>query len=166
VKASSLERIFRALNEAGARYLVVGGVACIAHGHRRFTQDLDLVLDFSKGSLAGGLRALGSLGYRPRIPVGLLDFANPVLRRQWQEEKGMKVFNVFSAVHPEVTIDLFPDEPFDFEAEYGRAVWYSLASDLKVSVVSIDRLIAMKMEANRPQDQIDVDKLRKIKELS
>jgi hypothetical protein len=125
-----------------------------------------LVLDFSSVTLPEGLKALGLLGYRPRIPVNLLDFADPRLRREWQEEKGMKVFNVFSDQYPDVTIDLFPTEPFSFEAEFRRAVWFDLASDLKVPVVSIEQLIAMKTEANRPQDQIDIEKLKGIQKLT
>ena len=35
-------RICRALNEAGARYLLIGGFAVIAHGAGRFTKDIDL----------------------------------------------------------------------------------------------------------------------------
>lgn len=41
---SDLERIFGALEASGARYLVVGGVAVVLHGHPRFTADLELVL--------------------------------------------------------------------------------------------------------------------------
>jgi hypothetical protein len=166
VKVTSLEAIFLALQKAETRYLVVGGVAVVAHGHRRFTHDLDLVLDFSSKSTIDGLKALQSLGYQPRIPVDILHFADPQLRKQWQEEKEMKVFNLFSPQYPDVTIDLFPSEPFVFEAEYKSAIWYDLASNLKIPVVSIDRLITMKLEANRPQDQIDIEKLRKIQRLS
>lgn len=38
-------RICRALNEAGARYLLIGGFAVIAHGSGRFTKDIDLLVD-------------------------------------------------------------------------------------------------------------------------
>jgi hypothetical protein len=162
----TLEAIFRALNQAGARYLIVGGVAVVAHGYRRYTHDLDLVFDFSTESLEAGLEALRSLGYRPRIPVDLLDFARPELRKQWQEDKGLKVFNVFSDRLPDVTIDLFPVAPFDFEVEYQRAAWYDLVPGLRIPVANIERLIAMKTEANRPLDHVDIDKLRKIQQLA
>ena len=33
-------RICRALNEAGARYLLIGGFAVVAHGAGRFTKDI------------------------------------------------------------------------------------------------------------------------------
>jgi hypothetical protein len=37
-------RICRSLNDAGARYLLIGGFAVIAHGAGRFTKDIDLLL--------------------------------------------------------------------------------------------------------------------------
>jgi predicted nucleotidyltransferase len=40
-------RICRALNDAGARYLLIGGFAVIAHGAGRFTKDVDLLVDDS-----------------------------------------------------------------------------------------------------------------------
>jgi hypothetical protein len=40
-------RICRALNEAGARYLLIGGFAVIAHGAGRFTKDIDLLVEDS-----------------------------------------------------------------------------------------------------------------------
>jgi uncharacterized protein (DUF1330 family) len=39
---SDLLRIFDALERAGAKYLVVGGVAVVLHGHLRVTADVDL----------------------------------------------------------------------------------------------------------------------------
>ena len=41
----SLEVIFLALNNAGVRYLVAGGLAVVAHGFVRFTNDVDLIVD-------------------------------------------------------------------------------------------------------------------------
>lgn len=38
-------RICRSLNQAGARYLVIGGFAVIAHGLGRTTKDIDLLVD-------------------------------------------------------------------------------------------------------------------------
>ena len=57
VKLKSLEDIFRALQEAEARYLVVGGLAVIAHGYVRLTKDIDLVLDLSSEALPRALNA-------------------------------------------------------------------------------------------------------------
>jgi hypothetical protein len=166
MKTANLEIIFRALQAAGIRYLVVGGVAVVAHGYQRLTHDLDLVLDLEADSLSDVLTALKGLGYRPRVPVDLLDFANPALRLQWTQEKGMKVFNIFSALYPDVSIDLFPKIPFSFPHEYAHAKWQEMAPGLQVPVVALERLVQMKLEANRPQDQIDVEKLKKIQLLA
>jgi len=162
MKVKSLEAIFRALQEADARYLVVGGMAVIAHGYVRLTKDLDLVLDLSTDSLRRALTALQSLGYRPIIPVPLLDFANPELRYDWTENRNMKVFNLVSDAHPTVSIDIFPKEPFSFETEYAAAVWKDVAPDVRARVVSVPTLIALKIEANRPRDLDDIDKLGKL----
>lgn len=51
---ASVVAIVEALNAAGVRYLIVGGLAVAAHGHVRFTADVDLVLDMSDGNLATG----------------------------------------------------------------------------------------------------------------
>jgi hypothetical protein len=162
VKLKSLEAIFRALQEADARYLVVGGVAVIAHGYVRLTKDLDLVLDLSTDHLSRALAALQSLGYRPIIPVPLLDFANPELRKDWIENRNMKVFNLVSDEYPDVTIDIFPKEPFAFDSEYAAAEWKNIAPDIRARVVSVPTLIALKAAADRNQDRIDIDKLQKL----
>ena len=56
-----LVRICRALNDAGARYLLIGGFAVIAHGGARTTKDIDLLVDASPENVARvkeGLRIL------------------------------------------------------------------------------------------------------------
>jgi predicted nucleotidyltransferase len=45
--ADDLKRIVRALNEAGARYLLIGAYALFAHGYQRATTDIDLVVEAS-----------------------------------------------------------------------------------------------------------------------
>ena len=45
-------RICGALNESGARYLLIGGFAVIAHGAGRFTKDIDLLIDDAPENVA------------------------------------------------------------------------------------------------------------------
>lgn len=54
-------RICRALNEAGAHYLLIGGFAVVAHGAGRFTKDVDLLIDDSPENVARVKRALAVL---------------------------------------------------------------------------------------------------------
>lgn len=41
------EPVLAALDAAEVRYVVVGGVAVVLHGHPRLTADLDLVIDLA-----------------------------------------------------------------------------------------------------------------------
>jgi hypothetical protein len=159
MRVSSLEAIFRALNNVQAEYLVVGDVAVIAHGHLRYTNDLDLVLNLSSSRLSEALHALSSAGLRPRIPVDIQDFADPNLRAAWQKEYGMIVFNLLHKSQSDLAVDIFVTEPFDFVREYREAKQQEFAEGLFVPVVSLARLIAMKKEVGRPQDLIDAEKL-------
>jgi hypothetical protein len=162
MKIASLEAIFRELQKSKARYLVVGGIAVIAHGYVRLTRDLDLVLDLAPDSISDALNALEKLGYRPILPVSLRDFADPELRKDWIENRHMKVFNLVSDLYPDVTVDIFAREPFSFETEYATATRLEIAPQVIAPVVSMSTLIAMKAAVGRAQDLIDIEKLSKL----
>src|SRR5205814_2241965 len=100
VADGDLHRIFEALAGAPVRYLVVGGVAVVLHGHPRFTADLDLVVGLEPDNVRAAMSALETLGYRPRAPVKMADFADPAIRRQWIADKGLQVFSLWSAQLP------------------------------------------------------------------
>ncbi|MBI2217591.1 MAG: nucleotidyltransferase [Candidatus Rokubacteria bacterium] len=51
-QVEDLVRICRSLNESGARYVLIGGFAVIAHGGARTTRDIDLLVDDSPGNIA------------------------------------------------------------------------------------------------------------------
>jgi len=160
----SVEAIFGALNGCGARYLVVGGLAVVAHGYVRLTADIDLVLDPDPDSLRRSIAALEALGYRPRAPVEFAEFADPAKRRQWARDKGLTVFSVFSPGHRATEIDLFLEVPFDFERAYTRAARFHLADGVEGTFVGLADLIEMKRAGARPQDLEDVESLRSLRE--
>jgi predicted nucleotidyltransferase len=56
--ADDVKRIVRALNEQGARYLLIGAYALFAHGYQRATTDIDLLVE---GSVANGERVRQAL---------------------------------------------------------------------------------------------------------
>ncbi len=164
MKVSSLEAILRALADAQARYLIVGGLAVAAHGYGRLTFDLDLVVQLQPDNVLRALKALGSLGYVPLVPVAAADFADPVKREAWIREKNAVVFQLHSERHRETRIDLFVAEPFDFEQEYGRAKSGELLPGLPVRFVRLETLIKMKESAGREKDLEDVRQLRLLME--
>lgn len=155
-----LELVARALHEAGVRYLTVGGIAVIAHGHARSTVDLDLVVDFEERNLTAALRALEGLGYRPRIPVPLEAFADATQRETWAREKHLVVFALFHPNPGHPLVDLFAAPPFDVPLELRRSVSFRVGGGAWLPVVALDALIAMKERVGRPQDLADVAALR------
>ena len=76
MEVRSVEGIVKSLNGAGVKYLIVGGVAVVAHGYERLTKDLDLVIGLERENIIRGLRALMKIGYRMSIPVTPEDFAD------------------------------------------------------------------------------------------
>lgn len=60
-QVDDLVKICRSLNEAGARYLLIGGFAVIAHGAGRTTRDIDFLVDASPANVARIKNALGVL---------------------------------------------------------------------------------------------------------
>ncbi|MFA6544328.1 MAG: hypothetical protein WCS99_07870 [Limisphaerales bacterium] len=56
-----LLRVCRLLNEAGARYLIIGGQACILHGLVRTTEDVDLLVESSEDNCERVIAALSRL---------------------------------------------------------------------------------------------------------
>lgn len=160
MKVASIESVARTLNDAGVPFIVVGGLAVVAHGYGRHTQDLDLVFRLQPDTIRAAFAALAALGYAPRVPVTAETFADAKLRANWIAEKGMTVLNFHSDQHPDTPIDVFVAEPFDFEVEYQRALVEELAPGVPVRIVQLNTLIQLKQQAGRPQDLADVAELR------
>ncbi|QOC21485.1 nucleotidyltransferase [Wenzhouxiangella sp. AB-CW3] len=160
MKLSTIQTICRALNEAGVNYLVVGGVAVNSYGYIRATQDLDLVVALSEDNARAAMETLTSLGYKPRVPVQAEEFVDPDKRRRWIKEKGMTVFSMFNDNWPETTVDVFVDEPFDFDTEHESAEIHPIGAGVDVPFISIESLIDMKEQVGRDRDRDDVTHLR------
>ena len=56
-----LKRVAQLLNEAGARYALIGGYAIAAHGYLRFSEDLDILVDPSAENTSKWIAALSRL---------------------------------------------------------------------------------------------------------
>jgi len=160
MKLASLEAIAVALNEAHARYLIVGGLAVAAHGHGRATFDIDMVVQLQSNNVTKAMTALESLGYRPTVPVPAQQFADPALREVWIRDKNMVVFQLRSDQHPETCVDLFVNEPFDFNCEYDQALVGEIRPGLHARFVRLEALIRMKEAAGRDKDREDIRQLR------
>lgn len=141
--------------------MVVGGFAAVLHGHPRLTADIDLVLDLAPGPLDEALSVLEGLGLRPRAPVALREFSDPVRRRAWIEEKHLHVLALYDPENPMTEIDLFAEPPIAFDDLWRDSVEFDFGT-YRVRAASLPHLISMKRRVGRPQDLLDVEALEAI----
>ena len=142
-----LIRICRALNEAGAQYVLIGGFAVIAHGASRFTKDIDLLVDEAPENIARVKHGLSILADNAAADVADSDVRDHTVVR----------------VVDEVIIDLmgracgltYADVASDME-------WHDLGG-VRVPVASPSALVRTK-DTYRPQDAIDRSYLRQLLE--
>jgi hypothetical protein len=159
---SLFEPIFVALENGAVRYVVVGGMATVLHGYARLTADVDLIVDQSPEEARKAIRVLQSIGFVPRAPVNAEDYADERVRRTWFDEKGMRVLSLWDPQNPMREVDLFVDNPIDFELLYERSQIVALTTT-SVRIASIEDLIQLKRLANRPEDQRDIEALQAIR---
>jgi hypothetical protein len=162
MRVESLVTITNNLNAAGVRYLVAGGLAVIAHGYARLTMDLDIIVALDSNNVKNALIVFETLGYRPRVPVEMMKFADPACRETWINDKNMVVFSLIPSNPVFPVIDLFVREPFDFDYEIQRAEAFRIAPDTNMPVVSLPTLIRMKEQTGRQKDSLDVSCLKQL----
>jgi len=160
---SLFEPIFAALEGAGVRYVTVGGVAVVLHGHARLTADLDLVVDLAPRAAADAIDALTAIGFRPRLPVDASGFSDPAVRAGWISEHGMTVFSMWDPDDPLRSVDIFVEHPIDFEELWARSVVVDI-DGTPARVASIADLIRLKRIADRPMDREDIAALEAIQD--
>ena len=165
MEVRSVEAIVQALNEAQVKYLIVGGLAVVAHGYERLTGDVDLVIGLEPDNITRGLRALIAIGYVMSIPETPERFADPALREHWRNTKQMIVLKLWSDLHRRTPIDVFVYEPFDFAREHAAATLETVMPGVLAPVVTYSTLVAMKREAGRPQDIADLADLAIVQKL-
>ncbi|MEW6324038.1 MAG: nucleotidyl transferase AbiEii/AbiGii toxin family protein [Nitrospirota bacterium] len=156
------EEVFKSFESAGIRYLVVGGIAVNLHGYARLTVDLDLMLDLSQENLLKVIQVMESLGYAPRVPVNARDLASDKTRDRWKKEKGALVFTFVDSKAPFRQVDIFLENPIDFDQAHARRTPFELKG-ITVPAASIDDLIQLKSAAGRPRDREDIHHLQEIK---
>lgn len=131
-------RICRALNEAGARYLLIGGFAVIAHGAGRLTKDIDLLVDDAPENVARLKRALAVLTDNAVAQVADDDVQRHTVVR----------------VADEVVVDLMGRACGLSYAEAAVDVETLERDGVAIPVASPSMLIRLK-DTPRPQDAID-----------
>jgi hypothetical protein len=132
--------LFRCLNDAGARYLVVGAYAVIFHTEPRYSKDIDIWVEPSPGNADKVFRALARFG-APLADLTVEDLANVEL-----------VYQI--GVEPNRIDILMAVNGLRFEDAWAHRV-PSRYEDQPVSILSLEDTLASKIAAGRPQDLLD-----------
>lgn len=147
-----LERLVRLLDAHGVAFVVVGGLAAIAHGARRMTLDLDIVPAPETANFRRLSEAVAELGISDRtVTDGEFQQLDP--RDELDLARSRNVTLRTGAGQLDV-LNRARDSP-PYEELAARAVRVSIAG-VDVLVAGVDDLIAMKLATARPKDLQDV----------
>ncbi len=133
--------LFAALNEAGARYLLVGGYAVAFHAQPRFTKDLDVWTEPSPGNASGVLDALRRFG-APLHDLTASDLERP--GTVFQIGVPPNRIDIVTAIDGVDFAEAWPERA---ETTYG---------DQLVPVIGKRQLAKNKRASARPQDLLDL----------
>ena len=145
------------LSQAEAEFIVVGGVAGIAHGAARLTQDLDVVYRRTPANIEKVVRALA-----PRSPY--LRGAPPGLPFLWDVRTVERGLN-FTLTTPAGEIDLLGE--ITGGGNYDDLLPHCVPLQVygtRVHCLGLDRLIHVKRAAGRPKDFEAVAELEALRE--
>jgi len=153
--------IFKTFNEKKINYIVVGGMAVNLHGIPRMTYDIDLILSLKDKNLKNFLELMTEWGFKPKVPVKMMELAIKQKRQVWVKNKNMKAFNFINPDWELSEIDIIIDSPIDYERAIKNATKVKL-ENISIPLISIKDLIKMKRVSGRAQDKADIANLNKI----
>lgn len=155
--------LIAALDRAGIRYCLVGGVAVNLHGVPRLTYDVDLVVAVDPESLRTVRQTLEALGLRCRVPVELESLGVDGERARLKQEKNLHAVTFTDPNNPLHEVDILVSPDVDISEIIDRAETLD-ADGLPFRVASLRDLIAMKRIAGRDQDLSDAEHLERLLE--
>ena len=152
---------FRALHDAGVRYLVVGGIAVNLHGINRLTADIDLMVALDAKNLGRFVPVARRFAMKPVVPVALEDLADASKVKEWIQKKHMVAFGLRPAKPSDPTVGILVKASVNFDRAYARRTVAEITG-LKIPVASIRDIIRMKTGTGRQKDQADIQSLKRL----
>jgi hypothetical protein len=140
--------LLQCLNEAGARYLIVGAYAVIYHTEPRYTKDMDIWTDPSPENAAKVWNALVRFG-APLADLTPADLSNPDV-----------VFQI--GIEPNRVDILLDVEGLNFQEAWEKRATGTY-EDQKIFVLDYESVLHAKKTSGREQDLLDVRRLEAVK---
>ena len=139
-------QLFKSLNDHGVEYLLIGGVAVIAHGFPRTTKDIDIFINPTAENAQRCLQALLAIGFG----TATLTTPEKVVQTEVTIFKDFLRLDVLTRV-----------KGLEFESAWLRKVFFEVDQVL-IPAVSKEDLIRSKEAAGRRGDLEDIEVLQKI----
>jgi hypothetical protein len=138
----------KALNDQEVKYILVGGIAVILHGHARVTGDMDIWVECSKENYTKLVKAFHQ-------------FHMPVFDMTLEKFFDNRENDVFSFGRNPVGIDVMTAvKGLDFDEAYDLATIFD-DDGLLIRLIHINHLIQAKEASGRLKDLDDIEQLRK-----
>ena len=137
----------QAMNEAGVRYVLVGGYAVILHGYNRTTGDLDIWVERTEENYN-------------RLVAAFDKFRMPVFDMSLENFLDPQLYDVFTFGVPPVSIDIMLEvKGLLFEKVWATAEWKTI-DDVQVKLIDLPSLIQAKTASGRHRDLDDIEHIR------
>ena len=150
-----------ALNEAGVRFILVGGMAAILHGDVGVTIDLDVVPEHEPGNLdrlAAALRALEARIRTSGVPEGLhFDCSGGFLGDLGPDS----ILNVTTTAG-DLDLTFQPSGTSGYADLRRDAIEIEVADGIRILVASLADVIRSKEAAGREKDRLALPRLRRL----
>lgn len=138
-------RVLTALNDGGVEYVVVGGIAVVAHGYLRATRDIDVVIAGDEANVARTRAVCRGLD-ATRQDGSPLQEADLEPNRAWILRTSLAY------------LDILPDREIAFGALRTDAA-VRRVDGVPVPICSLAHLIVLKRAAGRTKDRLDLEML-------
>jgi predicted nucleotidyltransferase len=136
-------------NEHEVKYLIIGGFAVSIHGFPRYTKDMDICIEMSNENAEKIIMVIEKFGFKS-LKLEREDF----LKKEFITQLG----------HEPVRIDIINHlECVTFNEAWNNKKVVKV-ENVPVNFIGFDELIKVKTNAGRPQDLVDVMKLKKRKQ--
>jgi hypothetical protein len=156
--APSPIRLLGQLAHGAVDFVVIGGIAVVAHGHIRTTRDLDITYATDQANLDALGRVLVALNARLRGVTAVVPFV--------PDGRTLRGAELLTLETVWGSLDLLASPPGAPTYEVLKANAEKIDIDAwTVRVASIEDLVSMKHAAGRPRDLEDIEALEEIRRI-
>lgn len=146
-------QLWTCLNQNQVKYIMVGGFAVNFHGYGRITADVDLWLEDSLENRRNFRKAISQTGIGDFEQLETLDFV-----------PGWTSLNLASGLELDIMTNLSGFEKHDFEGCF-KIAQRATINEIEVVFLHINHLIHEKRICGRPKDLLDLEELKKIRDM-